>query len=162
MSKKIVNDTCPVARSLSVFGDTWSILILRDAHAGFTRFDQFRKRLNIAPTMLTKRLNDLVEDGLLTKRRYSDNPPREEYILTQAGRDFLPILFVIADWGRKHIPHQNPDLMAQCYDEKQGTAIEPVVIDQQTGAAIGTRKILIKQGKSELSAEQMLAEKTKT
>lgn len=148
MTKKIVNETCPVARSLSVFGDTWSILILRDAHAGFTRFDQFRKRLNIAPTMLTKRLSNMVEDGLLEKRRYSDNPPREEYLLTQSGRDFLPILFVLADWGRKHIPHQNPDLMAQFYDEKQGTAIEPVVIDQQTGAKIGTRKISIQQGHS--------------
>ncbi len=148
MTKKIVNETCPVARSLSVFGDTWSILIMRDAHAGFTRFDQFRKRLNIAPTMLTKRLSNMVEDGLLEKRRYSDNPPREEYLLTQSGRDFLPILFVLADWGRKHNPHQNPDLMAQFYDEKQGTAIEPVVIDQQTGAKIGTRKISIQQGHS--------------
>lgn len=148
MTKKIVNETCPVARSLSVFGDTWSILIMRDAHAGFTRFDQFRKRLNIAPTMLTKRLSNMVEDGLLEKRRYSDNPPREEYILTQSGRDFLPILFVLADWGRKHNPHQNLDLMAQFYDEKQGTAIEPVVIDQQTGAKIGTRKISIQQGHS--------------
>ena len=148
MSKKIVNDTCPVARSLSVFGDTWSILILRDAHAGFTRFDQFRKRLNIAPTMLTKRLNDLVENGLLTKRRYSENPPREEYLLTQAGRDFLPILFVIADWGSKHVPHQNPELMHQFYDAQQGTIIEPVVIDQQTGAKIGTRRISIQQGTS--------------
>ena len=91
----------------------------------------------------------------MTKKKQSAN---KWYLLY----NLVPILFVIAAWGRKHIPHQNPDLMAQFYDEKQGTAIEPVVIDQQTGAAIGTRKILIKQGKSELSAEQMLTEKTKT
>lgn len=143
MSQKIVNETCPIARSLSVFGDTWSILILRDAHAGFTRFDQFRKRLNIAPTMLTKRLNNLVEDGLLERSRYSDNPPREEYLLTPAGQDFLPILFMLGDWGRKYKPHQQPELMQQFYDE-QGTVIEPIVIDQCTGAKIGSRKILAK------------------
>jgi DNA-binding HxlR family transcriptional regulator len=62
---------CPISRSLSVAGDAWSILILRDAHAGLTRFDQFRKSMGIAPTMLTRRLATLTEEGLLEKRRYS-------------------------------------------------------------------------------------------
>jgi DNA-binding HxlR family transcriptional regulator len=107
MSKNTSLDVCPIARSLSVLGDAWSMLILRDAHAGFTRFDQFRKSLGIAPTMLTKRLSVLVEEGLLEKRQYSEHPPREEYVLTQAGRDFLPVLFVIGAWGRKHKPYEN-------------------------------------------------------
>ena len=72
MSKNTSLDVCPIARSLSVLGDAWSMLILRDAHAGFTRFDQFRKSLGIAPTMLTKRLSVLVEEGLLEKRQYSE------------------------------------------------------------------------------------------
>ena len=70
-------------------------MILRDAHAGLKRFDQFRKNLGIAPTMLTRRLSVLTEEGLLEKRRYMDNPPREEYLLTPAGQDFLPVLFII-------------------------------------------------------------------
>ena len=88
MSKNTNLEVCPIARSLSVLGDAWSMLILRDAHAGFTRFDQFRKSLGIAPTMLTKRLSVLVDEGLLEKRKYTEHPPREEYVLTQAGKIF--------------------------------------------------------------------------
>lgn len=75
--KNSCDDPCPIARSLAVAGDAWSILILRDAHAGIARFDQFRKSLGIAPTMLTRRLAALTEEGLLEKRRYSEHPPRE-------------------------------------------------------------------------------------
>ena len=94
--------TCPIARSVAFVGDAWSLLILRDANLGLTRFDEFRKSLDIAPTILTRRLATLTEEGLLEKRRYSERPPREEYVLTAAGRDFLPVLFMIGDWGRKH------------------------------------------------------------
>ena len=81
MDTKILFDApCPIARSLACVSDAWSILILRDASAGLTRFDQFRKSLSIAPTILTRRLATLTEEGLLEKRRYSERPPREEYV----------------------------------------------------------------------------------
>ena len=69
------------------------MLILRHAHAGFSRFDQFRKSLGITLTT-PKRLSVLVDEGLLEKRQYSEHPAREEYVLTQAGKDFLHVLFV--------------------------------------------------------------------
>ncbi|NUF85049.1 winged helix-turn-helix transcriptional regulator [Acinetobacter seifertii] len=141
MSKNSNLEVCPIARTLSVLGDAWSMLILRDAHAGFTRFDQFRKSLGIAPTMLTKRLSVLVEEGLLEKRQYSEHPPREEYLLTEAGKDFLPALFVIGAWGRKHKPFEQPEKMVTFIDAEHGTEIKPIVIDQITGAEIGTRPI---------------------
>jgi len=121
-------------------GDAWSILILRDAHAGVTRFDHFRKSLGIAPTMLTKRLSVLTEEGLLQKHRYSEHPPREEYLLTEAGRDFLPVLFMIGAWGRKH---RGGGKLTKFFDAEAGTEIKPVVIDESTGAKIGTRAIRI-------------------
>ena len=100
--KNICNNPCPISRSLTFAGDAWSLLILRDAHAGLTRFDQFRKSIGIAPTILTRRLTMLTEEGLLEKRLYSEHPPREEYLLTAAGRDFLPVLFMIGAWGRQY------------------------------------------------------------
>src|SRR5918995_3831039 len=100
--KKLSNQPCLIARSLALVGDAWSMLIMRDAHTGLTRFDEFRKSLGIAPTMLTRRLTALTEEGLLEKRRYSERPPREEYLLTDAGRDLLPVLFMIGAWGRRH------------------------------------------------------------
>lgn len=135
-SKNTCNDPCPIARTLALVGDTWSILILRDAHAGLTRFDQFRKSLGIAPTMLTRRLATLTEEGLLEKRRYSEHPPREEYLLTAAGRDFLPVLFMIGAWGRQYRGGGN---LVQFFDAETGTEIKAVAVDEATGAKIGTR-----------------------
>ena len=83
--KSFGNMQCPIARSLERVGEWWSILILRDAFHGLTRFDQFQKSLGIAPNMLTRRLNGLVEAGLLERRRYSEHPPRDEYVLTERG-----------------------------------------------------------------------------
>lgn len=136
--ENICDDPCPISRSVAFAGDAWCLLILRDAHAGLTRFDQFRKSLGIAPTMLTRRLALLTEEGLLVKRRYSEHPPREEYLLTAAGRDFLPVLFIIGAWGRKY---RGGGKLVQFFDAETGTEINAVAVDEVTGAKIGTRPI---------------------
>jgi DNA-binding HxlR family transcriptional regulator len=137
-SENICNDPCPISRSVAFAGDAWSLLILRDAHAGMTRFDQFRKSLGIAPTMLTRRLAALTEEGLLEKRRYSEHPPRDEYVLTAAGRDFLPVLFMIGEWGRQY---RGGGKLVRFLDAETGTEIKAVAVDEVTGARIGTRAI---------------------
>ena len=86
---------CPIARSLGRIGDSWSIMILRDAFAGFTRFDEFQKSSNVAPNILSRRLKALVDDGLLEKVCYSSTPPRYEYHLTPRGRDFRMVLLAL-------------------------------------------------------------------
>ena len=139
-SEKTYGDVCPIARSLAFAGDAWSLLILRDAHAGLTRFDQFRKSLGIAPTILTRRLAALTEEGLLEKRRYSEHPPRDEYLLTPAGQDFLPVLFIIGAWGRQH---RGGGKLVRFLDAETGTEIRAVAVDEVTGAKIGTRPIRI-------------------
>jgi len=134
--KKDLNTPCPIARSLDRIGDRWSFLILRDALAGLTRFDEFRRNLGIAPTMLTQRLAMLTEEGVLEKRLYSEHPPREEYLLTEAGRDFLPILTMIGAWGRKH---RAGGEISQLIDDETRKEIQPIVVDENTGAKLGTR-----------------------
>ena len=138
--KNNCDEPCPIARTLAFLGDAWSLLILRDARAGLTRFDQFRKSLGIAPTILTKRLAMLTEEGLLEKRRYTERPPREEYLLTAAGRDFLPVLFMIGTWGRQY---RGGGKMIRVLDAETGTEIKAVAVDEVTGAKIGTRPIRI-------------------
>ena len=129
---------CPIARSLACVGDSWSMLILRDATMGLTRFDQFRKSLGIAPTMLTSRLAELTKEGLLEKRRYLERPPRDEYLLTVSGRDFLPVLIMLGTWGRKH---RGGGAMTRFLDAETGNEIQPIAVDLETGAKIGTRPI---------------------
>src|SRR5258707_7189816 len=94
---------CPIARSLERVGEWWSILILRDALHGLRRFDEFQKSLDIAPNMLTRRLNALVDAGLLERRRYSERPPRDEYVPTARRREFPPVLIALLASGNKHI-----------------------------------------------------------
>ncbi len=132
-------DLCPVACGVAKIGDTWSMLILRDASQGLTRFDQFRKSLGIAPTILTRRLAWLTSEGLLEKRRYSERPPRDEYVLTTAGRDFLPILLLIGDWARRHQDAR----MSRIVDAESEADIRPVVIDTASGAQLGSRPLKI-------------------
>lgn len=90
---------CTVARTVDVFGDSWSLLIMRDASLGFTRFDDFHKSLGIARNTLSDRLNRLVDNGVMVKRLYQDNPPRNEYVLTEKGRDFWGVLEALRAWG---------------------------------------------------------------
>src|SRR5690242_19819318 len=87
---------CRIARSLERVGEWWSILIMRDALNGLTRFDEFQRNLGIAPNMLTRRLKALVSAGLLQRRKYSEKPVRHEYVVTKRGLDFRPVLWTLA------------------------------------------------------------------
>lgn len=135
-----MDSPCPIARGVAAFGDTWSLMILRDALGGTTRFDAFRKNLGIAPTVLTKRLAMLTAEGLLEKVRYQDNPPRDEYRLTEAGRDLRPILMLIAQWSRTHRPGGE---MVRYLDATRGHELEPIAIDRVTGDVIGALPIQV-------------------
>ena len=102
--KSFAEDRCPVARTLDRVGDPWSMLILRDAGFGSTRFDQFETSLGIAPNMLSRRLETLVDAGMLKRRLYSEKPERFEYVLTPRGRDFQPVLAALKSFGERHYP----------------------------------------------------------
>jgi DNA-binding HxlR family transcriptional regulator len=132
--KSFGNMQCPIARSLERVGEWWSILILRDALHGLSRFDQFQKSLGIAPNMLTRRLNALVKAGLLERRRYSERPPRYEYQLTERGRDFRPVLLALLAWGNKHFAPEGPSVLLT--DTHTGAIAEPVLVDCATGRRI--------------------------
>ena len=125
---------CPIARSLERVGEWWSILILRDAFKGVSRFDQFQKSLGIAPNMLTRRLNTLVDSGLLERRLYSEKPPRHEYVLTDRGRDFRPVLWALMSWGNKHFPPEGRTVAV--VDAATGEQVEPVLVDGRSGRVL--------------------------
>src|SRR5262245_9058216 len=125
---------CPIARSLERVGEWWSILILRDALYGMTRFDQVQKSLGIAPNMLARRLNALVDACLLERRRYSEHPPRDEYVLTARGRDFRPVLVALLAWGNRHFAPEGASVLL--VDAKTGAAVDPILVDRASGRPI--------------------------
>jgi DNA-binding HxlR family transcriptional regulator len=143
-NKKSKTPLCPIARSLEHVGEWWSMLILRDAMLGFTRFDEFEKNLGIAPNMLTRRLTSLVDSGLLQRRRYSEKPPRDEYLLTDCGRDFAPVLMAMLAWGNKHFASEG--IASVVVDKESGKRIEPVVTDRKTGQELTIENVRLSVG----------------
>lgn len=96
---------CPMAATLDLIGDRWSLVILRDIIAGKRRYQDFISSAEGIPTnILANRLKALEQRGLLTKRAYQDHPARYEYLLTKKGADLLPVLQQLSLWGLKHLP----------------------------------------------------------
>lgn len=90
---------CTIARSANVLGDHWNLILIREACLGTRRFEDFQAALGIGRNILSGRLAGLVEEGILQRVPYQDNPPRDEYRLTDKGRDVYPILAAMAAWG---------------------------------------------------------------
>ncbi len=92
---------CSIAQTLEIVGEWWTLLIIRDALLGVTRFDEFSSRLGIARNVLTQRLDMLVAHGVLTKEPYQDKPVRYDYRLTEKGRDLWTVITALRQWGDK-------------------------------------------------------------
>jgi DNA-binding HxlR family transcriptional regulator len=90
---------CSVAKCLDIVGEWWSLLVVRDAMLGVTRFDDFQARLGISRNILTQRLNRLVDNDILKRVPYSEHPPRSEYRLTAKGRDLWLVIAAMRQWG---------------------------------------------------------------
>ena len=96
---------CPVARTLDVVGDRWTILVLRELAFGPRRFGELERNLGgIPPAVLTSRLQRLEGAALVERRPVADGATRSHYELTAAGRDFVPVLRALADFGERHLP----------------------------------------------------------
>jgi len=110
--KSFADMPCPIARSLNIVGEWWTLLIVRDALVGARRFEEFRNT-GIADNILSARLDLLVREGILERQLYQEHPPRHEYLLTQKGRDLLPVVVALAGWGMKwtDTPAQPPHLL---------------------------------------------------
>jgi DNA-binding HxlR family transcriptional regulator len=102
---------CSVARTLDVIGEWWTMLIMREAFKGVTRFEDFHRNLGIARTVLSARLERLVDHGIFVRRQYSDHPPRSEYVLTEKGRDLFPVLVTLMQWGDRWAAEDGPPLL---------------------------------------------------
>ena len=101
---ELSDNWCPVARTLSILGDRWTLLILRDCFLGLSRFEQFAESSGMTRHILADRLKRLVEAGVLAKQAYSDAPKRYDYVLTEKGQELAPALLTLKDWGKKHMP----------------------------------------------------------
>ena len=100
---------CSIEKTMEVVGTKSAMLIMREAYYGTTRFDDFSRRVGITKAATSARLNELVELGLLTRSPYQEpgQRSRDEYVLTEAGTDFMPVVWSMFEWGRRHLPGRN-------------------------------------------------------
>ena len=100
MGKKSYGYDCPIARSLEVLGDRWTLLIVRDLLAGKRRYQELLDSLSgISTNLLAERLRRLEHEGIITRHYYSEHPPRPEYVLTEKGRSLASVLDALYNWG---------------------------------------------------------------
>lgn len=97
--EELEQQPCSLARALSVVGDRWTLLVLRESFLGTRRFDEFEKRLGITRHLLAERLKKLVDSGVLDKQPYQQRPLREDYRLSAKGRDLYPVIMALVHWG---------------------------------------------------------------
>ncbi|MBB1152072.1 MULTISPECIES: winged helix-turn-helix transcriptional regulator [Amycolatopsis] len=124
--------TCPVARTLDLVGDRWSLLIVRDAMDGARAFTDFQQRTGIARNILTDRLRRLVERGVLD-RRTAESGKRQVYSLTPAGRDLFTVVVALRQWGERHAfsPGEDHSVLV----DESGQPIPPLTPVAANGAA---------------------------
>jgi DNA-binding HxlR family transcriptional regulator len=108
LGKNYDGQDCSLARSLALVGERWTFLVLRDALYGVRRYGDFLSHLDLPRAVLAQRLNTLVEAGIMERRRYQESPPRDEYVLTQRGRELWPTVLTLASWGERHLSADGP------------------------------------------------------
>lgn len=106
-------DNCPIDRAMKVVGSRSTMLLMREAYYGTTRFDVFAARTGITEAVTAKHLRDLVAAGLLAREPYQEpgQRTRHEYVLTESGRDLIPAVLALGQWGRKHLPRDGSPRM---------------------------------------------------
>lgn len=144
--KTLIHAECPIARSLERVGEWWSILIMRDALHGLRRFEEFSSSLDIAPNMLTRRLNSLVEAGLLERQPYSQRPLRYQYVPTAKGEDFRVVLMAFVAWGNRHYAPEGESV--QLVERKTGRPVLPMMADIADGRPVPLDQCSVQAGPS--------------
>ncbi len=140
---------CPIARTTDLLGDWWTPLVMREAFIGRRRFDEFQQALQLSRGVLAQRLGRLVDEGLLEKRLYEERPPRHEYVLTEKGRAFYPVLAAMWRFGDDWLWADGDETPLELRDRETGEVIRPLVIDEHSGRPIDVRRIRLGKRSSE-------------
>ncbi|EJL04419.1 MULTISPECIES: helix-turn-helix domain-containing protein [Pseudomonas] len=137
MQHKTPETVCPVARSVEVVGDKWTILVLRELYMGATRFEEMQIQTGATPQMLTSRLKALEADGMVERRLYNQKPARYEYQLTDKGRDFYPVVYALRAWGEKWCKSEDEGLAMHFVHRACGHDVGVASVCPHCGVAVG-------------------------
>lgn len=140
--KRLDQMDCSIAKALDVVGDPWTMLIIRDALLGVTRFEDFSSRLGVPRATLAARLDGLVERGVMERVAYQEKPPRDEYRLTAKGRALWPVTVTLMRWGDEWVRDDQPP--TRLVETETGRVVEPVLTDRRTGVPLDELRVRAK------------------
>lgn len=129
--------TCSVARTLDIVGEKWALLAIREVFLGCRRFEEMVRNTAAPRDTLAARLRTLVEHGVLDRRQYSEHPPRDEYVLTEAGRDLYPLILTTMQWGDRYLAGEAGPPMK--LEHSCGARLEPELVCRSCGEQIQAR-----------------------
>jgi len=127
---------CPVARTLEVIGDRWSLMIIRDAFDDIRRFSEFQKSLGVAKNILASRLKALVEIGVFDVQPASDGSAYKEYVLTDKGREIFPVVVSMRQWGERFL-FEPQETRSVLLDNQTGQPLMPIDVRSSNGQKLG-------------------------
>lgn len=133
--KPIEQEFCPVARSVDLIGDRWSLLIVRNAFDGMRRFGDFQRDLGVARNILADRLRKLVDAGILAMQGASDGTSYQEYVLTDKGESLFPIVVALRQWGEQHL-FESGERHSLLIDRRTGKPVPLMAPAAQDGTAL--------------------------
>jgi DNA-binding HxlR family transcriptional regulator len=138
-------EDCSLARAVSVIGDRWTLLILRDSFLRVRRFEDFEERLGITRPILASRLKKLVDAFVLTKVAYQQRPVRYEYRLTPKGLDLYPIVMAIVHWGDVHMAGRKGRPLLHTHD-RCGKDFDPIMVCSECGEEVIAKQVRVHRG----------------
>jgi DNA-binding HxlR family transcriptional regulator len=147
-------EDCSLARAVSVIGDRWTLLILRDCFLRVRRFEDFQERLGITRPILASRLKKLVDELVLTKVPYQQRPVRYEYRLTRKGLDLYPVLMALVHWGDAHMAGKKGRPLLHTHD-LCGKDFDPVMVCSECGEALVARQVHVHRGPGARSPQHL-------
>ncbi|HHA1402761.1 winged helix-turn-helix transcriptional regulator [Enterobacter ludwigii] len=133
--KPIEQEFCPVARSVDLIGERWSLLIVRNAFDGMRRFGDFQRDLGVARNILADRLRKLVDAGILAMQGASDGTSYQEYVLTDKGESLFPIVVALRQWGEQHL-FERGERHSLLIDRRTGKPVPLMAPAAQDGTAL--------------------------
>jgi DNA-binding HxlR family transcriptional regulator len=158
--KSLEEEPCSVARTVSVIGDRWTLLVLRDCFLRVRRFEDFQASLGVTRHVLADRLRKLVRHGVLRRAPYQARPKRYEYILTQKGLDLYPIVMAIVHWGDIHMVDERG--RPRLYEHKTcGEMFDPVMTCSSCGQPVSAKEVHVHLGPGAGEAKEVASQSSR-
>ena len=156
LGKEYEGQICSIARSLDLVGERWTILVIREVFNGRRKFSEMQRSLGVARNVLTARLQRLVDEGILERRPYSEQPKRYEYFLTEKGLDLWPLMISLMQWGDKHMPLPGGPPMIVVHKGECGGEIDDRRICTRCGKHLDVREARAVEGPGVAAAVEAL------